>query len=107
MPLNQAVETFYSSRPKEEQGTNGDVERAESSLRKQEEIIKEMQKEEAECRVKGDFISGRIDPISNLIKSTASKKMSDDELKAISKEFKVKRIDRAKRVIIIETDDSS
>lgn len=105
MPLNQAVELFYSSRPREEQGPSDEVERVEASLKKQEEIIKEMQKEEAACRVKGDFISARITPIGELIKATASKKISDEELKAISKEFKVKRIDRAKRVIIIETDD--
>lgn len=106
MPLNQAVEMFYASRPKEEQGPSEDVERIEVSLKKQEEIIKEMQNEEKECRTKGDFISGRITPLSNLIKATGSKKMSDEELKALSKEFRVKRIDRAKRVIIIETEDS-
>ena len=106
MPLNQAVEILYSSRPREEQGPNEEVERIEASLKKQGEIIESMKKEEAACRVKGDFLAARIGPINELIQATASKKLGDGELKGISREFQVKRIDRAKRAITIETDGS-
>jgi predicted ribosome quality control (RQC) complex YloA/Tae2 family protein len=106
MPLNQAVELFYSSRPREEPGANEEVERIEASLKKQDEIIGNMKKEEVACRAKGDFISARIGPVNELIRATAGKKLSDDDLKSISAEFTVKRIDRAKRAIMIETDGS-
>ncbi len=104
MPLNQAVELFYSARPREEQGDSEEVERLEASLKRQDEIIKGMKEEEAACRRKGDFISARVTPLGELIKAAASKKVSDEELKSIPKDFRVKRIDRAKRVIVIEED---
>ena len=106
MPLNQAVELFYSSRPREKEESNGDVERIEASLKKQEEIIGQMHREEAACRVKGDFISARVAQVGGLIKLAADKRAGEAELKAVSGDFKVKRIDRAKRAIIIETDDA-
>jgi predicted ribosome quality control (RQC) complex YloA/Tae2 family protein len=106
MPLNQAVELFYSSRPREALEKNEDVERIEASLKRQEEIIGQMHREEAESRKKGDFISARVAQIGGLIKAAADKRVSEGELKAAAEDFRVKRIDRAKRVIIIEADDA-
>ena len=45
------------------------MERIEASIKKQEEIIKQMKMEETECRVKGDFISANVAQIGGLIKA--------------------------------------
>jgi predicted ribosome quality control (RQC) complex YloA/Tae2 family protein len=106
MPLNEAIEALYSSSPKEENQQNADVERLESSIGRQEEIIKHMQNEEADCRIKGDFISANVGQIGTLIKAASEKRVSEQELaKLAGGELKLKRLDRAKRVIIIEKGD--
>ncbi len=107
MPLNEAIEALYSSAPVDRgEDVNEDVERIESSLRRQEEIIKSMQAEEIACRVKGDFISSNVYQIGELIKAASAKKVTEEELQSLAKGFAVKRIDRAKRAIIIEKDDA-
>ncbi len=106
MPLNEAVELFYSSRPKVVTQNNEEVERIEASLKRQEEIIKEMQREEVACRAKGEFISTNVTALNNLIKLASSKRADEDELMKAATGFKIKRIDRAKRSITIETDDA-
>jgi predicted ribosome quality control (RQC) complex YloA/Tae2 family protein len=106
MPLNEAIETLYTSIPRERTESNAEVEKLESSLKRQSEIIEEMRKEEIACRAKGEFISTNVATLNTLIKLTGSKKASDDELKSIGKGFTIKRVDRAKRALIIETDDA-
>jgi predicted ribosome quality control (RQC) complex YloA/Tae2 family protein len=106
LPLNEAVELFYSSRPKVVSESNEEVERIEASLKRQEEIIKEMQREEIACRAKGEFISTNVTALNNLIKLASSKRAEEEELKKAATGFKIKRIDRAKRSITIETDDA-
>lgn len=105
MPLNEAVELFYTSRPREVVERNEEVERIESSLKRQEEIVKQMHDDEIACRIKGEFISAHVTQIGDLIKAASGKKLSEEELKGMAKGFTVKRIDRAKRVIIIEKED--
>ncbi len=107
MPLNDAIKELYSSPQAEVAEKSEEVERLEANIRKQEEAIIRMRQEEKECREKGDFISANIAAVSELIKTAATKKVSEEELNALAKGFKVKRIDRAKKVIIVEKGDDA